>query len=688
MEKTSKEFALTRRAFLARYAGCLGSLAFAHMLASEESLAAGETAKPLAGPLAPKPPHLKPRAKSVICLFQHGGPSQMDLFDAKPELGKRNGQDYPGKVEAHFHTQMGKLLASPFKFNPSGKSGMELSELLPHTATWMHKAALVRTVCHDHNDHGRGSYWMFTGYQYPGSVPDVNSMSRSDMPHMGSVLAKVAPGAGPMFPFAIVPHRMDVAGGRRAGQFAGSLGGRFDPMLTGGNPNDDNFRLDHLPLAPNEEVSVLRRRLSLADQLGAQTQQLQELAITQNIRDNQARALDVLSSPQVRKAVDLSSTPKDLRERYGRNLFGQSVLLGKRLLDAGARLVQCNWQRTQGINGFAWDTHWNNFTAHKEDLVPPYVSKVFYLMAPALAITMALLSISVIPFGPQIKIGPVTTNMQMTDLNIGVLFVLAASSMGVYGIALAGWASNNKYSLLGGLRSSAQMISYELPLSLAIASPLLISNTLSLRELVERQAGSFWNWNLVGGGQIISFFIFIIAGFAETNRVPFDLPEAENELVAGFHTEYSSMKFASFFMAEYANMITVSAMATLLFLGGWMAPWPAEYGSSLVPAAVFAVFGVILLYHGMHAVKRRMWDRYTFPAFGIVFLVPMVQSWLLPLFWFLAKTGGILFVFIWIRATLPRFRYDQLMNFTWKFLFPVAMLNLLVTAFVVAWRTP
>jgi len=328
----------------------------------------------------------------------------------------------------------------------------------------------------------------------------------------------------------------------------------------------------------------------------------------------------------------------------------------------------------------------------KEDLVPPYVNKVFYLLAPFLAITMALVSISVIPFGPTITIGPVRTWMQMTDLNIGVLFILAASSMGVYGIALAGWASNNKYALLGGLRSSAQMISYELPMSLAIAAPLLISNTLSLRRLVESQDGSILNWNLIGGGQIVSFIIFIIAAFAETNRVPFDLPEAENELVAGFHTEYSSMKFASFFMAEYANMITVSAMATLLFLGGWNAPWPAEYGSGLIPTILFAASGLVLLYHGRQAVRK--WDKLTFPAFGIIFLIiagifliPMVQGWLLPLFWFLAKTGAILFVFIWIRGTLPRFRYDQLMGFTWKFLFPVAMVNLLVTAFLVAWTT-
>jgi NADH-quinone oxidoreductase subunit H len=325
----------------------------------------------------------------------------------------------------------------------------------------------------------------------------------------------------------------------------------------------------------------------------------------------------------------------------------------------------------------------------KEDLVPPYVNKVLYLAAPFLAITMALLSISVIPFGPAIQVAGYQTWMQLTDLNFGVLFILGVSSMGVYGIALAGWSSNNKYALLGGLRSSAQMISYELPLSLAIAAPLLISNTLSLRKLVDTQDGWLWNWNLFHGFQYVSFIIFIIAGFAETNRVPFDLPEAENELVAGFHTEYSSMKFASFFMAEYANMITVSCMATLLFLGGWVAPWPVAYGSGYVPVVIFAAAGVITIWRGLNPRRRR--DRFTFPPFGVVFLiaaavflVPIVQSALLPLFWFCAKTGAILFLFIWIRGTLPRFRYDQLMRFAWKVLFPVAMLNLLATGLVIA----
>ncbi|HTA41575.1 MAG TPA: NADH-quinone oxidoreductase subunit NuoH [Bryobacteraceae bacterium] len=331
----------------------------------------------------------------------------------------------------------------------------------------------------------------------------------------------------------------------------------------------------------------------------------------------------------------------------------------------------------------------------KEGVMPPHVNWFFYLLAPFLAVFMALISIAVIPFGTQLTVGPYTTWMQLTDVNVGVLFVLAISSMGVYGVALGGWASNNKYALLGGLRSSAQMISYELPMSFAIASPLLILGTLSLREIVNGQAGYnlgiIPNWMIFAAPfpQIISFFIYMIAAFAETNRIPFDLPEAENELVAGFHVEYSSMAFAAFSTAEYANMITVCSIATLLFLGGWQPLWPAAYGSNLVAPLILFIAGAVCIYHGLN--PARPFDRYTLPVFGVVFFAlaglfafPPVVPVLIPLFWFLAKTGFLLFVFIWIRATLPRFRYDQLMGFAWKFLFPVALLNLLVTGFLVA----
>jgi NADH-quinone oxidoreductase subunit H len=333
----------------------------------------------------------------------------------------------------------------------------------------------------------------------------------------------------------------------------------------------------------------------------------------------------------------------------------------------------------------------------KEGLIPSHVNKLFYLMAPFVAVTLALISISVIPFGPEITIGPVTTWMQLTDLRIGILFVLAVSSIGVYGVALGGWASNNKYSLLGGLRSSAQMISYELPLALAVAAPLLLANTLSFREMVNYQSG-YWlgfipRWNLFP--EIVGFIVFMIASFAETNRVPFDLPEAENELVAGFHTEYSSMNFAAFFMAEYANMVTVTAVATLLYLGGWQPLFPAPY-SDVMPILIFAIAGLIALYHGLNPARRM--DRFTLPATALVFLgiaaifglslfVPVLKAILMALFWFCGKVLFLLFVFIWVRATLPRFRYDQLMRFAWVFLFPLAMINLLATSLIVALTT-
>jgi len=331
----------------------------------------------------------------------------------------------------------------------------------------------------------------------------------------------------------------------------------------------------------------------------------------------------------------------------------------------------------------------------KEDMLPSHVNKFFYFLAPFVAVMFALIPMCLIPFGGDINVLGVHTTMQVTDLNIGMLFVLGLSGMGVYGVALAGWASNNKYALMGGLRSSAQMISYELPMAMAIAAPLLMFNTLSFRGMVDAQTGYYlgfiprWAILQMPVPQLMSFLLFMVAGFAETNRIPFDLPEAENELVAGFHTEYASMKFASFFMAEYANMVTISAIATTLFLGGWQPLWPAELGSKYVPTLIHVIAALVLFYHAAH--PARPFDRITYPVFGVialiigvVFLIPALQQILLPLFWFGAKTGGILFVFIWIRATLPRFRYDQLMKFAWTVMFPVALVNLFVTALLVA----
>src|SRR5271157_5492148 len=210
----------------------------------------------------------------------------------------------------------------------------------------------------------------------------------------------------------------------------------------------------------------------------------------------------------------------------------------------------------------------------KEDLTQPHVYKPLYIAAPIIAVVFAISSIAVIPFGNWVNIGPIGsvgpwgTYLQITDLNIGLLVVLGITSMGVYGVALAGWSSNNKYSLLGGLRASAQMVSYEVSLGLSLVGVLIIAGSLSLRDIVDAQRHLHWNIFL----QPVAFFIYLISAYAETNRTPFDLPEAESELVAGYHTEYSAMKFAMFFMAEYANMVTVACLATLLFLGGWHGP--------------------------------------------------------------------------------------------------------------------
>ncbi len=284
----------------------------------------------------------------------------------------------------------------------------------------------------------------------------------------------------------------------------------------------------------------------------------------------------------------------------------------------------------------------------KEDLMPLAVERPLFVAAPIIALTCALISISIVPFGAQTIVGGVDL-FQVADLNIGLLIVLGVTSIGVYGIALSGWSSNNKYSLFGSLRSTAQVISYELALGLSLVGVVLRAGSLSLRDIVNSQSHhGMWSWNIFGGLQIVGFFIYMMAAYAETNRSPFDLPEAESELVAGYHTEYSSMKFAMFFMAEYANMITVACVATLLFFGGAGSPFGHVFDAYFSSGFIHAV---------------------------------------LPIGWFVLKVFAFLLLYIWVRATLPRFRYDQLMGFGWKFLLPVAMVNILATALVLAYRS-
>jgi NADH-quinone oxidoreductase subunit H len=284
----------------------------------------------------------------------------------------------------------------------------------------------------------------------------------------------------------------------------------------------------------------------------------------------------------------------------------------------------------------------------KEDLMPIASERPLFIIAPIIALTCALISIAVVPFGGMQTVKGVEV-FNVADLNIGLLVILGITSIGVYGIALSGWSSNNKFALLGSLRATSQMISYELALGLSLVGVVLRAQSLSLRDIVNSQsAHGALSWNVFGGFQFVAFFIYLMAAYAETNRAPFDLPEAESELVAGYHTEYSSMKFAMFFMAEYANMITVSCVATLLFLGGASSPLghllPDDFGGPIL-AAIF------------------------------------------PILWFVAKVLFFLLLYIWVRGTLPRFRYDQLMSFGWKFLLPVAMANIIVTSLVIALRS-
>jgi NADH-quinone oxidoreductase subunit H len=272
----------------------------------------------------------------------------------------------------------------------------------------------------------------------------------------------------------------------------------------------------------------------------------------------------------------------------------------------------------------------------KEDITPVRADKWVFTAAPIISMVPALIVYAVIPFGPAVRLFGRQVTLYIADVNVGLLYVVAVASVGVYGIILAGYSSNSKYPLLASLRASAQLISYEVAVTLTLVSVILVAGSLSMVDIVRAQEHSHVWFGFI---QPVAFVIFFIGGLAETNRAPFDLPEAEQELTGGFHTEYSGMRFALFFLAEYANMIVVSSVATTLFLGGWLRPFP------------------------------------NVAALGFLDFIP---SWT----WFLAKSFVFLYIFIWVRATLPRYRYDQLMRIGWKLLIPLAIVNLLLTAIV------
>ena len=336
----------------------------------------------------------------------------------------------------------------------------------------------------------------------------------------------------------------------------------------------------------------------------------------------------------------------------------------------------------------------------KEDPTPAGADKFVYYLAPLLALALALTSIALIPFGPEplpwkfygkaIYLGIVSP-----DVNIGILALFAITAMGVYGVALAGWSSNSKYPLLGGLRSSAQMISYELALTMSAVGVLLMAGSFNLKQIIEAQAHhperGIFGWNV--WPQILGFFCFFVAAVAETNRVPFDLPEAESELVAGFHTEYASFKFAMFFIAEYTSMITVSCLCSILFFGGWLSPFPASWTfTHYLPSVILIPFGLWVILDGFR--YETMFGRIILPGVGtaiaglgaVFVLLPNVNEFIQAPFWLLSKIFVFLFVYVWMRGTLPRFRYDQLMAFGWKLLLPLSIVNVIVTSFVILVR--
>jgi NADH-quinone oxidoreductase subunit H len=333
----------------------------------------------------------------------------------------------------------------------------------------------------------------------------------------------------------------------------------------------------------------------------------------------------------------------------------------------------------------------------KEDPTPAGVDKFVYYLAPLLALALALTSISIIPFGPNpIRLfgHDIYLGIAPPDLNIGILALFAITALGVYGVALAGWSSNSKYPLLGGLRSSAQMISYELSLTMSVVGVLLIAGSFNLTDIINVQAKhperGILGWNIFP--QILGFICFFIAAVAETNRVPFDLPEAESELVAGFHTEYASFKFAMFFIAEYTSMITVSSLCAIMFFGGWLSPFPASWTvTHFLPSVLLIPVGLWIIWDGIR--YETIFGKIILPGVGtvltiagIALLIPNLQfvnEFIQAPFWLLSKIFVFLFVYVWMRGTLPRFRYDQLMAFGWKLLLPLSIANVILTSFVI-----
>lgn len=349
----------------------------------------------------------------------------------------------------------------------------------------------------------------------------------------------------------------------------------------------------------------------------------------------------------------------------------------------------------------------------KEDIIPEKAHRMIYLLSPMIVMGVALVTVAVIPFAAPIKIGEYVLKFQIADLNIGVLYILAIASLGVYGVMLAGWSSSNSYSLLGGLRASAQMISYEVAMGLALIGVLMHAGTVRLDEIVALQGADPLNWNCIR--QPLAFVIFLTCLFAETNRNPFDLPEGESEIVAGYHTEYSSMKFALFFMAEYAHIVVGSMILASLFFGGWQVPFlSTEFLNDKMPLILKIVLPFIsvgMIWGGARLVERAGkfgWNdlRDYEPA---VFGIPMVAAgsaiagiivsgvlccfptWLsgtmtvlIQLTIFLSKVLFLCWFFIWVRWTLPRFRYDQLMKLGWSIMVPLALLNIVITGIVLA----